>query len=84
MIFGLPLFVQRMKGLEGDSCKRRVSGFSHQLLSGDYYLDALDAHSNANLIEVKSEFIRLIGNLVSISCWSSFSQSSSGCFYLLF
>ncbi|KAL9296897.1 hypothetical protein ACSQ67_022793 [Phaseolus vulgaris] len=42
---------ERMKGLEGDSCKRRVSGFSHQLLSGDYYLDALDAHSNANLIE---------------------------------
>ncbi|CAJ1979119.1 unnamed protein product [Sphenostylis stenocarpa] len=42
---------ERMKGLEGDSCKRRVSGFSHQLLSGDYCLDALDAHSNANLIE---------------------------------
>ena len=51
------LFVQRMKGLEGDSCKRRVSGFSHQLLSGDYYLDALDAHSSANFIEVKSEFL---------------------------
>lgn len=51
-------FVQRMKGLEGDnSCKRRVSGFSHQLLSGDYYLDALDAHSSANFIEVKSEFL---------------------------
>ncbi|TKY67041.1 hypothetical protein E2542_SST09932 [Spatholobus suberectus] len=42
---------ERMKGLEGDSCKRRVSGFSHQLLSGDYYLDALDAHSSANFIE---------------------------------
>jgi len=72
-----------MKGLEGDSCKRRVSGFSHQLLSGDYYLDALDAHSNANLIEVKSEFIRLIENLVRISGWSSFSQSSSGDFIII-
>lgn len=39
---------ERMKGVEGDSCKRRVSGFSHQLLSGDYYLDA---HSSANFIE---------------------------------
>nr|KYP68698.1 Uncharacterized protein At5g41620 family [Cajanus cajan] len=42
---------ERMKGLEGDSCKRRVSGFSHQLLSGDYYLDALDAHISAHFIE---------------------------------
>ncbi|RZB75062.1 uncharacterized protein At5g41620-like [Glycine soja] len=42
---------ERMKGLEGGSCKRRVSRFSHQLLSGDYYLDALDAHSSANFIE---------------------------------
>lgn len=62
------LFVQRMKGLEGGSCKRRVSRFSHQLLSGDYYLDALDAHSSANFIEVKSEFefIRPIRNVVSM------------------
>ncbi|XP_027347474.1 uncharacterized protein At5g41620 isoform X1 [Abrus precatorius] len=42
---------ERMKGFEGDSCKRRASGFSHQLHSGDYYLEALDAHSSANLIE---------------------------------
>ena len=57
-----------MKGLEGGSCKRRVSRFSHQLLSGDYYLDALDAHSSANFIEVKSEFefIRPIRNVVSM------------------
>ncbi|KAK7263429.1 hypothetical protein RJT34_31019 [Clitoria ternatea] len=42
---------ERMKGIEGDSCKRRVSGFSQQLHSGDYYLEALDAHSSADLIE---------------------------------
>ncbi|KAL2328438.1 hypothetical protein Fmac_021865 [Flemingia macrophylla] len=42
---------ERMKGLEGDNCKRRVSGFSHQLHSGDYYLDALDAHNRAHFIE---------------------------------
>ncbi|KAK7312665.1 hypothetical protein VNO77_36707 [Canavalia gladiata] len=42
---------ERMKGFEGDSCKRRVSGFSHQLHPGDYYLEGLDAHSSANLIE---------------------------------
>lgn len=54
------LFVQRMKGVEGDSCQRRVSGFSHQPLSGDYFLDA---HNSANYIEVKSEFIRPISNI---------------------
>ncbi|RDY01629.1 hypothetical protein CR513_15016, partial [Mucuna pruriens] len=57
---------ERMKGLEGDGCKRKVSGFSHQLLSGDYYLDALDAHSSGDFNEVKSKFIRPIGNAVSI------------------
>ncbi|KAL2989760.1 hypothetical protein AAZX31_11G156900 [Glycine max] len=47
---------ERMKGLEGDnSCKRRVSGFSHQLLSGDYYLDALDAHSSEVENQPRSE-----------------------------
>ncbi|CAL0329018.1 unnamed protein product [Lupinus luteus] len=42
---------ERMKGFEGDSCKRRVSALSHQHHSGDYYLNGLHAHSSACLIE---------------------------------
>ncbi|KAE9620618.1 hypothetical protein Lal_00019106 [Lupinus albus] len=42
---------ERMKGFEGDSCKRRVTVLSHQHHSGDYYLNGLGAHSSASLIE---------------------------------
>lgn len=46
------LFGQRMKGFEVDGHKRRVSGLSHQLQSGDYLLEGLDSYSSARLIEV--------------------------------
>ncbi|CAL0303996.1 unnamed protein product [Lupinus luteus] len=47
----LHLIVQRMKGFEGDGCKRRVSALSHQHHSGDYYLKGLDSHSSACFTE---------------------------------
>ncbi|XP_057455943.1 uncharacterized protein At5g41620-like [Lotus japonicus] len=43
--------LERMKGFEGDGHKRRVSGLSHQLQSGDYLLEGLDSCSSARLIE---------------------------------
>ncbi|OIW08475.1 hypothetical protein TanjilG_03151 [Lupinus angustifolius] len=42
---------ERMKGFEGDGCKRRVSALSHQHHSGDYYLKGLDSHSSACFTE---------------------------------
>ena len=53
MFVVVQLIVQGMKGFEDDSCKRRVSTLSHQLQLADYYLEDLDAHGSANLIEVE-------------------------------
>ncbi|KAI4322453.1 hypothetical protein L6164_022147 [Bauhinia variegata] len=47
---------ERMKGFEGDSCKRRGSMVSHKLqLSDDYYFGSLDAPSCASLTEVGNQ-----------------------------
>ncbi|OIV99268.1 hypothetical protein TanjilG_17078 [Lupinus angustifolius] len=42
---------ERMKGFEGDICKRRVSALSHEHHSVDYHLNGFGAHSSACLIE---------------------------------
>ncbi|KAE9593114.1 hypothetical protein Lalb_Chr19g0136351 [Lupinus albus] len=46
---------ERMKGFEGDSCKRRVSALSHHHHSDDHYLKGLGAHNSALLIEDEAE-----------------------------
>ncbi|KAI4334201.1 hypothetical protein L6164_018920 [Bauhinia variegata] len=47
---------ERMKGFEGDSCKRRGSVVSHKLqLADDYYFGSLDALSDASLMEVGNQ-----------------------------
>ncbi|KAI9074399.1 hypothetical protein K1719_043593 [Acacia pycnantha] len=46
---------ERMKGLEGEGCRRRASAASHKLQLADYYLGGFDDISNVNFNEVGNQ-----------------------------